>query len=212
MKKHHAAGDSYIFFGGAGWRRRKKAPEIGICPEHSHDRLVVDVVVTHVVSLGPVAGRPGQAVYAQPSWAYKPCSRVFSLHAWASFHKTKQEHNCSVSSATRPGRDRESGKQGRWRLCSACTAATPPAVGGGWAEVAARRRRRWGVCWGGWGPASSDGARRGRGRGRRRGSPTTCAATPRTSTTASFRRQLRRPRLVRSCDSRRILLLLCSNK
>lgn len=55
------------FLGAQGDDARKKAPESGICPEHSYDRLVVDVVVTHVVSLGPVAGRPGQAVYAQPS-------------------------------------------------------------------------------------------------------------------------------------------------
>jgi hypothetical protein len=60
------------FLGAQGDDARKKAPESGICPEHSYDRLVVDVVVTHVVTVWPLvvgaeqrwlasAGRPGPA-------------------------------------------------------------------------------------------------------------------------------------------------------
>jgi hypothetical protein len=36
MERRRAAGDSNLFLG-AGRGRRKKAPEIGICQEHSHD-------------------------------------------------------------------------------------------------------------------------------------------------------------------------------
>ena len=52
---------------------QEKAPEIGICPEHSHDRL--DVVVTHVVTVVPWV-TVGRRVLAGPAGRRMPLQAI----------------------------------------------------------------------------------------------------------------------------------------
>ena len=152
------------------------------------------VGATTLVLAGPIdrPARVSPRVQGRPE-PIKPAAGWFrwgqGLHT-SSFRRQQEQLHCS---ATAWPRDRERDREQLWRICSPCMAAAA-ARGGRAATVA--RRRRWGGCWGGWGPASA-GARRGRGEARW-GSGTTCTATPRTSTTAVPRHLRRRPWLVRS--------------